>query len=160
MFRITGTELIFPPSLSKHVLAPLRFGNSSRLWLRPTTLSQLLAIKAADPTCKLIGGSSEVAIEVGILGRNYPVSVYIADIPELYAYTLPNPEDAEPKFTFGANLALSELESLCKKLAKDLPEGMTGPVKAVRDQLRVSPLHLSFRIPRNDMHCSLEAQFR
>lgn len=131
-----GTELIFPPALANHDLAPLKFGSALRTWYRPTTLAQLLAIKQAIPDAKLVGGSSEVAIEVAILGRNYPACVYISDIPELYAVTRPDPEAASPTFIFGANFPLSELEALCKTLEKELPSSMVGPLKAIYTQLR------------------------
>jgi xanthine dehydrogenase/oxidase len=131
-----GTELIFPPSLVKHELLPLKFGSAVRQWLRPTTLEQLVAIKQAIPEAKLVGGSSEVAIEVGILGRQYPTCVYIADIPELYAVSTPVLTDAQPSLVFGANLPLSELEELCKALAKELPAAIVGPLNAIGAQLR------------------------
>ena len=58
-----GTELIFPPSLRKHVWRPIAFGNKKKRWLRPTTLQQLLEIKSASPSAKIIGGSTETQIE-------------------------------------------------------------------------------------------------
>lgn len=131
-----GTELIFPPSLSTHELKPLKFGSAARQWYRPTTLSQLLAIKQAIPEAKLVGGSSEVAIEVAILGREYPACVYVADIPELYQVKIPDVDAEQPTLSFGANYPLSELEALCKQLAKDLPPSMVGPIKAISTQLR------------------------
>jgi hypothetical protein len=42
----------------------------------------------------------------------YPISIYVLDIPDLYAVTLPTPSD--PTFSFGANLHLAELEVICK----------------------------------------------
>lgn len=131
-----GSELIFPPSLSTHELKPLKFGSAVRQWYRPTTLAQLLAIKKAIPDAKLVGGSSEVAIEVAILGRIYPACVYVADIPELYAVQTPVVDAKKPTLTFGANFPLSELEALCNTLAKDLPASMFGPIKAISTQLR------------------------
>lgn len=131
-----GSELIFPPSLATHELKPLKFGSAIRQWYRPTTLTQLLAIKKAIPDAKLVGGSSEVAIEVAILGRTYPACVYVADIPELYAVQTPDVDAENPSLTFGANFPLSELEALCKTLAKDLPASMIGPIKAISTQLR------------------------
>lgn len=131
-----GTELIFPAALSKHELKPLKFGSSVRQWYRPTSLAQLLELKKSNPSAKLVGGSSEVAIEVGILGRQYPDCISVADIPELYGYELPKMDDEHPTLTFGANLPLSELEEVCKTLAKELPSSVSGPVKAIRDQLR------------------------
>ncbi|KAK4046018.1 hypothetical protein OIV83_006436 [Microbotryomycetes sp. JL201] len=131
-----GTELIYPPGLAKHVLRPLKFGSAERTWYRPTTLAQVLELKHAEPDAKLVGGSSEVAIEVGILGRHYPSSIYIADVPELFGLTRPDMNAPMPTLSFGANLPLSELEQACKELVQELPRTVTGPIEAIRDQLR------------------------
>lgn len=131
-----GSELIFPPKLLTHRLQPLRFGSELRQWFRPTTLEQLLALKKANPDAKLVGGSSEVGIEVGILGRKYPACIYVADIPELYTVQAPTIADARPTFSFGGNYPLSELEALCKSIVQELPATLSGPFKAMRDQLR------------------------
>ncbi|KAI9024730.1 putative xanthine dehydrogenase HxA [Hyaloraphidium curvatum] len=131
-----GTELIFPPALMTHKLEPLKFGSKSRLWYRPTTLDQLLALKKAFPDAKLVGGSSEIAIEVGILGRKYPTCIFVGDVPELQSVSPVVSGSDSPNLTFGANLPLSDLEELCKTLSKELPSNQSGPVKAIRDQLR------------------------
>ena len=57
------TELIFPPALRRHDFKPLAFGNKRKRWFRPVTLDQLLQIKNANPSAKLIGGSTETQIE-------------------------------------------------------------------------------------------------
>ena len=57
------TELIFPPALRKHSFRPLAFGNKRKRWLRPMTLQQLLEIKFANPSAKIIGGNTETQIE-------------------------------------------------------------------------------------------------
>lgn len=57
------TELIFPPALHKHSLRPLALGNKRKKWLRPVTVQQLLEIKSAYPSAKIIGGSTETQIE-------------------------------------------------------------------------------------------------
>ncbi|GAA6041300.1 hypothetical protein JCM8097_001327 [Rhodosporidiobolus ruineniae] len=131
-----GTELILPPGVTKHIPQPLKFGNSIKTWYRPTTLEQLLELRAALPDSKLVGGSSEVAIEVGIKGAAYAASIYIAEIPELGGYTLPDLSSRAPKLTFGANFNLSSLERLVQDLVSTLPSAQTGRLRAVRDQLR------------------------
>ena len=85
---------------------------------------------------KLVGGSSEIQIEVKIKAAKYPVSVYIADIPELYALDLPSPNEGKHELRFGANLSLSELEIICKTLSTTLPAESSGPIIAIRTQLR------------------------
>ncbi|KAJ7468729.1 Molybdopterin-binding domain of aldehyde dehydrogenase-domain-containing protein [Mycena latifolia] len=129
-----GTELIYPPGLTKQALAPLKFGSPARQWLRPTTLDQLLAIKARYPDAKLVGGSSEIQIEVKIKAAAYPVSVFVSDIPELQGVWSPSP--ARRTFEFGANLSLADLEATCKRLCAELDPRLAGPIEAVRTQLR------------------------
>ncbi|CAK5275238.1 unnamed protein product [Mycena citricolor] len=128
-----GTELIFPPSLAKTVASPLAFGSGSRKWLRPTTLAELLAIKAQYPDARLVGGSSEIQIEVKLKAAAYPVSVYVSDIVELQAPAVIN---AQGNFEFGANLSLAELEVACKRLCGELDSGLQGPIEAIKTQLR------------------------
>ncbi|KAJ7265978.1 Molybdopterin-binding domain of aldehyde dehydrogenase-domain-containing protein [Mycena haematopus] len=129
-----GTELIFPPSLTKQALSPLKFGSAGRQWLRPTTLSQLLAIKSKYPDAKLVGGSTEIQIEVKIKAAAYPVSVFVSDIAELHGLWPPTPNRCT--FEFGANLSLADLEVACKRLVNELDPKLSGPIEAVRTQLR------------------------
>ncbi|KAJ6562840.1 Molybdopterin-binding domain of aldehyde dehydrogenase-domain-containing protein [Mycena vulgaris] len=129
-----GTELIYPPSLTKQPLAPLMFGSPARKWLRPTTLDQLLAIKARYPDAKLVGGSTEIQIEVKLKAAAYPVSVFVSDIAELHGVWPPTA--ARRTFEFGANVSLAELEVACKRLCAELDPRVGGPVEAVRTQLR------------------------
>ncbi|GAA5928017.1 hypothetical protein JCM1841_001821 [Sporobolomyces salmonicolor] len=132
-----GTELIFPPALRKHIPKPLKFGSPTRYWYRPTTLSQLIDLKRALPDAKLVGGSSEIAIEVSIKGALYPACIYIADIPELYAVDLPDLKEDEPFLSFGANVTLSELEQIVGQLIKELPRAQTGALRAIKEQLHL-----------------------
>ncbi|GAA5829050.1 hypothetical protein JCM11251_004108 [Rhodosporidiobolus azoricus] len=131
-----GTELIFPAPLRKHTPKPLKFGSATRTWYRPTTLEQLISLRAALPHSKLVGGSSEVAIEVGIKGAEYGASIYIAEIPELGGYEEPNLEDEVPVFKFGANFNLAGLERVVGKLVEELPKDRSGPLRAIKEQLR------------------------
>jgi xanthine dehydrogenase/oxidase len=66
-----NSELLYPPGLAKHELKQLMFWNKDRQWLRPTTLDQLLQIMAAFPDAKMVGGSSEVQIEVKVRFSNF-----------------------------------------------------------------------------------------
>lgn len=133
-----NTELIFPPALRKFTQEPICYGDSKRLWLRPVTLQQLLEIKNAYPSTKLVGGSSEVQVEVRFKNTPFAVSVYISEIEELK--TLNFPEDEESlnnmfEFVIGANTPLTDIEDACKHLSSKL--GRRGQVlEAIRKQLR------------------------
>ncbi|KAJ3533690.1 hypothetical protein NM208_g7875 [Fusarium decemcellulare] len=103
------TELIFPPALKRHELRPLAFGNKRKRWYRPVTLDQLLQIKSAHPQAKIIGGSTETQIETKFKALQYPVSVYVGDIPELRQYSF-----KEDHLEVGGNVVLTDLESICE----------------------------------------------
>ncbi|KAK0660927.1 Xanthine dehydrogenase [Lasiodiplodia hormozganensis] len=132
------TELIFPPALWKHEKRPLCFGNDRKIWFRPTTLEQLIELKNAYPSAKLVGGASEVQVEVRFKGSDFAVSVYVSDIEELQETKLPKSEaewDAMTEINLGANTPLSELEHVCKTVYDKL--GQRGLVlEALRKQLR------------------------
>ncbi|KAG5646151.1 hypothetical protein DXG03_004204 [Asterophora parasitica] len=133
-----NTELIFPPSLAaKDVsLRPLEFGNDERRWFRPVTLKQLVGLVGEYGTgkgVKLVGGSSEIQIEVKMKAQEYPISIYVADIPELYSVSPPTRE--RQSLEFGANLPLAELEVVCRGLLEQRGYS-TAPLQAIIAQLR------------------------
>ena len=104
------TELIFPPALKKHAFKPLSFGNKRKRWYRPVTLDQLLELKSVFPNAKIIGGSTETQIEIKFKAQQYPVSVYVGDIPELRQYSL-----KDDHVEVGGNVTLTDLEAICKE---------------------------------------------
>ncbi|KAH7351223.1 xanthine dehydrogenase-like protein [Rhexocercosporidium sp. MPI-PUGE-AT-0058] len=130
-----NTELIFPPALRKFEKTPILFGSASHVWLRPTSLEQLLLIKDTYPSAKLVGGSSEVQVEVKFKNSSFPISVYVSDIEELREISLPEDESKMKELVIGANAPLTEVESVCKKLSIKL--GQRGSIlEAARKQLR------------------------
>lgn len=60
-----GVEPIFPPELKGRAVSALQLPGELATWYRPTTLEQLLALKAAHPELKLVGGNSEVRLSLG-----------------------------------------------------------------------------------------------
>ena len=114
------TELIFPPALRKHQFKALAFGNKRKKWYRPATLEQLLEIKHAFPSAKIIGGSTETQIEIKFKAMQYSASVYVGDIPELRQFAF-----HDDFLEIGGNVALTDLESIC-----DQAVGHYGPAKA------------------------------
>lgn len=132
------TELIFPPSLWKHEKKPLCFGNDKKIWFRPTTVSQLVELKSAYPSAKLVGGASEVQVEVRFKNSDFAVSVYVSDIEELQETKLPQSEaewDAVTQVRLGANTPLTELEHVCKTVYSKLGQRALA-LEALRKQLR------------------------
>ncbi|GES61739.1 xanthine dehydrogenase [Aspergillus terreus] len=125
------TELIFPPSLQKHEFRPLVFGNKKKKWYRPATLQQLLEIKSVQPAAKIIGGSTETQIEVKFKAMRYSDSVYVGDIPELRQYAF-----HDDHLEIGANVSLTDLESICDEAVERFGPSRGQPFSAIKKQLR------------------------
>lgn len=125
------TELIFPPALRKHELRPLAFGNKRKKWYRPVTLQQLLEIKNANPSAKIIGGSTETQIEIKFKAMRYDASVYVGDIPELRQYSL-----KDDHLELGANVSLTDLETICDQAVERYGPTQGQSFSAIKKQLR------------------------
>lgn len=124
-------ELIFPPSLMKHEFKALAFGNKRKRWLRPVTIEQLLQIKEALPSAKIIGGSTETQIEIKFKAMNYAVSVFVGDIPEMKQYSL-----EEDHLEFGANITLTDLEKVAEMAIEHYGPIKSQPFAAILKQLK------------------------
>lgn len=125
------TELIFPPTLSKHEFKPLAFGNKRKKWFRPVTLQQLLEIKKAYPSAKLIGGSTETQIEVKFKAMQYTASVYVGDIAELRQFSF-----HDGYLEIGGNVSLTDLESICDKAVDHYGPARSQAFKALRKAIK------------------------
>lgn len=125
------TELIFPPSLRKYEFRPLAFGNKRKRWYRPVTVRQLLEIKDACPSAKIVGGSTETQIEVKFKAMQYVDSVYVGDIPELKQYVF-----TDDYLELGANVTLTDLESICDKAIEIYGPTKSQPYAAIKKQIR------------------------
>ncbi|RSM04086.1 hypothetical protein CEP52_007031 [Fusarium oligoseptatum] len=135
-----STEPIFPPSLWKYERRPICYGDERRLWFRPTSLEQLVELKAVYPSAKIVGGASETQIEVRFKKMNYRVSVFAADIPELNSHEDPSLKSqaelsALKEITIPGNLSLTKVEDLCTNLYRKLGRRAL-PLEALRKQLR------------------------
>ncbi|KAL2046816.1 hypothetical protein N7G274_000834 [Stereocaulon virgatum] len=125
------TQLIFPPALRKHQLKPLAFGNKRKRWYRPVTLKQLLEIKSAYPSAKVIGGSTETQIEIKFKAMQYTASVYVGDIAELRQYRF-----SEDHLEIGGNVVLTDLEEICLKAVEHYGPVKGQPFKAIHKQIK------------------------
>ncbi|KAL5114756.1 hypothetical protein ACEQ8H_007373 [Pleosporales sp. CAS-2024a] len=132
-----NTELIFPSALWKHEPRPLCYGNDKKIWFRPTKLEQLIELKDAYPSAKLVGGASEVQVEVRFKNSDFAVSVYVSDIPELRYTKIPADAELEnaKELVIAANTPLTELEAICKAVYLKLGK-RAMVLEALRKQLR------------------------
>ncbi|KAI9741211.1 MAG: hypothetical protein M1834_002925 [Cirrosporium novae-zelandiae] len=126
-----NTELIFPPLLRKHNFKPLAFGNKRKRWYRPTTLQQLLEIKDAYPSAKIIGGSTETQIEIKFKAMQYTASVFVGDIKELRQYSFHGDH-----LEIGGNVVLTDLEEICREAIKHYGPTKGQPYAAILKQIR------------------------
>ena len=125
------TELIFPPALKKHRFKALAFGNNRKRWYRPVTLQQLLEIKNAFPSAKIIAGSTETQIEIKFKALQYSVSVYVGDIPELRRFAF-----YDDFVEIGGNVALTDVESICDQAVEHYGPARAQPFVAIKDAIR------------------------
>ncbi|KAF1911627.1 Molybdopterin-binding domain of aldehyde dehydrogenase-domain-containing protein [Ampelomyces quisqualis] len=134
---VPDTELIFPSALWKYEPQPLCYGNDKKIWFRPATLEQLVELKDAFPSAKLVGGASEVQVEVRFKNSDFAVSVYVSDIAELRQTQLPSDAqlDAATELVVAANTPLTELEEICKTVYEKLGK-RAMVLEALRKQLR------------------------
>ena len=126
-----STELIYPPALKKHEFRPMTLGNNRKRWYRPVTVQQLLEIKKAMPTAKLIGGSTETQIEIKFKGSKFDASVYVGDISELRQYSF-----HDDYVEIGGNVALTDLENICDEAIKKYGPVRAQPMTCVRKAIR------------------------
>lgn len=125
------SELIFPPALRRHKFKPLAFGSKRKKWLRPATLQQLLEIKSAYPSAKIIGGSTEIQIEVKFKAIHYAVCVYVGDIAELRQYKFQTDH-----LELGGNVVLTDLEDICVKAGEHYGTVRSRAFAAVLHQIK------------------------
>ncbi|KAF9980868.1 hypothetical protein BGZ65_004578, partial [Modicella reniformis] len=110
-------ELIFPPKLMRKTVEPLHFSGHKVQWFRPTSLAQVLQIKATYPQAKFIGGNTEIGVETKFKYMEYSPYVYLHDVAELQGISI-----TSEGITFGANEAMekvseNEAHVLCALLA-------------------------------------------
>lgn len=125
------TELIFPPALRRHEFKPLAFGNKRKKWYRPVTMQQLLEIKSAYPSSKVIGGSTETQIEIKFKNLQYTASIFVGDIAELRRYTF-----KDEYMEIGGNVVLTDLEEICLQAIEHYGPVKGQPFKAIHKQIR------------------------
>jgi len=140
----TGTaELIFPPFLANHPSKSLKLSCSDgrTVWFRPTSLLELLELRAQHPGAKIIVGNTEVGIETKFKNLHYPVLISGTHVPQLNqltstgeglvigpSVTLTRLYDNMKKLTGGAEvesdcelkLPTEESKRLCKTIANQL----------------------------------------
>lgn len=73
-------EIIFPPALWKYEERPICYGDGRKIWFKPTTLEQLMELKDAWPSAKIVGGASETQVRSYIRSRPTVLGVSYVEI--------------------------------------------------------------------------------
>ncbi|PWY76083.1 xanthine dehydrogenase [Aspergillus sclerotioniger CBS 115572] len=110
---LPNTELIYPPGLAKVSPQMICYTDEQKAWLRPVTLAQTLDILALCPSATLVGGASEVQVDIRFKGAEFAVSVFIGDLDELSHITLVKDST---ELVIGGNTSLSDIEAECYRL--------------------------------------------
>ncbi|EAW19801.1 xanthine dehydrogenase [Aspergillus fischeri NRRL 181] len=132
---IPTTELIYPPGLSKHIELPLCYGNEQRIWIRPTTLEQLIQIKTAYPSATLVNGASEVQVDIRLKNSHHPVSIFIGHIKELTNISTVSTAGDISDLVIGGTASLSDIEAECHRLIP-LLQPRASVIQAIAKALR------------------------
>uniref|UniRef100_A0A8B9KDV7 Xanthine dehydrogenase n=1 Tax=Astyanax mexicanus TaxID=7994 RepID=A0A8B9KDV7_ASTMX len=123
-------DIIFPPELMEPVVS-LRFRGERVLWVQPSSLTELLELKAAYPEARLVVGNTEVGIEMKFKNQLYPVILSPTNVQELR-----NIQFTENGMECGAAVTLAELGEVLREEVEKLPNYRTEIFQAVLEQLR------------------------
>ena len=116
-------EPAFPPELEAKPPGALVVSGGSSTWWRPDRLDDLLALKGAFPSARLVVGNTEIGIETRIKGVALPALISTVGVPELRAC-----EATPGGLVFGASATLAAISELCAAVAGHSGETLlSGP---------------------------------
>nr|AOE46690.1 xanthine dehydrogenase [Drosophila bipectinata] len=126
-------EPIFPPELQltdAYDSQNLVFSSDRVSWYRPTSLDELLQLKAQHPSAKLVVGNTEVGVEVKFKHFLYPHLINPTQVKELLEV-----RESEDGIYFGAAVSLMEIDALLRQRIEELPESETRLFQCTVDML-------------------------
>uniref|UniRef100_A0AAQ4RDC3 Aldehyde oxidase 6 n=1 Tax=Gasterosteus aculeatus aculeatus TaxID=481459 RepID=A0AAQ4RDC3_GASAC len=124
-------ELIFPPELIVSANPKtLTFRGERVSWVSPSSLEELLQLKARNPEAPLVVGNSNIGPGMKFKGVLHPLMISPTRVTELFEVT------RTPQGVWvGAGCSLTEVWSLLEKLLPQLAEEQTGLFRALIRQL-------------------------
>lgn len=129
-----SSELLFPAELRNWQPQSLRIEGDRVLWLRPVSLPELLDVKAMHPAARLVGGNTEIGIEIRFKKRDYPTLVDHSAVPELQDMAV---DCASGALTIGASVTLNALATRLRAAKAELAAPhMAGAIDAILFQLK------------------------
>lgn len=120
---------IFPPALKlndKYDRENLQFTGGSTTWYRPTTLSQLIKLKADHPEAKIVVGNTEIGVEVKFKHLRYPVLICSNKVEELNELQV-----VANGLRVGASVTLSNLQDQLEEMIAREEKWKTRIFKAI-----------------------------
>jgi xanthine dehydrogenase molybdopterin binding subunit/xanthine dehydrogenase small subunit len=100
---------------------PLRYEARGQTFLRPTTVDELVRLRASHPEAELVAGATEIGVDVNKKAKRFPFLISTEGVGELQAVTgLPN------AWRIGGAATLTRIE-----------EALVGEHPAIDDMLRV-----------------------
>lgn len=129
-----SAEPIFPPFLHRYAIEPLAINGvtSPLAWYRPTTLHDLLDLKAVlGVNGKIVGGNTELGIDTKFRGVKLQSILYVQNVTEMRHLSLRDNE-----IVVGGAVTLSELRKLCKEEVATLKENQKRVPTVISDMLR------------------------
>lgn len=121
-----------PPRLSSECASliddPLEIkGADGSVWARPTNLDELLQIKYEYPGAKLVGGNTEVGIDVKFKHMKFNMFVSTLGVDELHSFKLAS----NGTLIVGGGISLSQLLEFMRDATPKLPAHATGNFDAI-----------------------------
>ncbi|KAK2191207.1 hypothetical protein NP493_57g06060 [Ridgeia piscesae] len=127
-------EPIFPSELQLNDQldkTSLVFSSDRVTWYRPTSLDDLVTLKATYPDARLVIGNTEVGLEMKLKNQHYPVIIAVTNIPELLSV-----ERTLAGVQIGASTTLTTLKEVLQELVNTEPEHKTRVYVAILEMLR------------------------
>lgn len=126
-------EPIFPPELKESNILDkdcIMFKGPRVTWYRPVNLKQLLEIKRIHPNARIVGGNTEIGLEIKLNYEANAILIYVDRIHELNTI-----EETGIGLKIGANICLSDWELVLKEQVNTKSEHETRLFKALLDGL-------------------------
>ncbi|NWQ87018.1 AOXB oxidase, partial [Burhinus bistriatus] len=128
-------EFIFPPELMRMAQEQQRrtliFRGKRTTWISPTSLKELLELKAKYPKAPLVVGNTSVGLKKNRHDAHHPIILHPARIPEMYVVSSTN-----DGLVIGAACCLAQLRDILMEAVLKLPEEKTKIYQALLQQLR------------------------
>uniref|UniRef100_A0A8D0ART7 Aldehyde oxidase 1 n=1 Tax=Sander lucioperca TaxID=283035 RepID=A0A8D0ART7_SANLU len=132
-------ELIFPPELILRAeTAPpqtLTFRGERMMWVSPTSLEELVQLKARNPEAPLVIGNTNIGPDIKFKGILHPLVNLPRHVGKELLASLVNTAGSSPGVWVGAGCSLTEVCSLLEKLLPQFPEEKTEVFRALSQQL-------------------------